>query len=902
MIEGTLPAFYSDNTNSNSAAGRTAILTVPFALNRAVSRGAIYGIQARIKTVQSNTILTEVKCVNETGNLALDLALNNLSAEFELSSDILDKISVGQYLKVQLAFINGGGTVGYYSQVGITKYTTIPTVSILDLSVNPESIPAFAYTYVGKYSQKSTENEIKDFTERVYAFRFNLYDSRQNLVQTSDWQLHNSSVTTQQDNVDNLYESTDSYTFSSDLQPSITYYLEYEVKTLNGLIVRSHRYPVTQIEGIAPDLQAEVVATNNFENGYVELSLIPYGSNWTKGLYKICRSSEDSNYTRWEELKKIAFFSTVVLSEWTFKDFTVEQGKTYKYSLQQYNSVNLYSDRLISNEVTADFEDIFLYDGEKQLKIKYNQKVASFKIDRQEAKLETIGSKYPFIFRNGNIAYHEFPIAGLLSYLSDNDKLFLTNEELHLEDADEQHRTVTLAEFLPVSPEDTADATMQYYLKSDKDFIPYNFTDFNSWDFLRELGKLYIKNPRWDDREQPKTNIRTTNLVGYNYFAERIFKTAALEWLTNGKPKLFKSAGEGNFIVRLMNASMTPEDKLGRLLHTVSMTAYEVADNNYKEMLNHGFIDTSNPVEYDYAYETVMFLDKYGYYKHGKVNNYDIYGYLFIENMLPGDWVIIGGDKKVIGNTGSLSYSMDSEIYPDVYLPDDTDPETGEYLYNFQGQLTYRYLISTRSDFSLINNAFVKTEVATYTMPYTFTLTNIFETDIKKQIQTFYYLNFTAKALEDIYVLNNHYYVDAQHTIPAGRFLDTSIYVFHEDVPELNEAYEAIGTVERISYYTGDGTTTPVRLGDALPDFSVTIDGNKFLVENQLTFPKSEYRSIVMGNGVKVDCVYQVKTIVYNIELEDPELLAISDKESPAYLRLLNYKINELKKQIASEG
>jgi hypothetical protein len=46
--------------------------------------------------------------------------------------------------------------------------------------------------------------------------------------------------------------------------------------------------------------------------------------------------------------------------------------------------------------------------------------------------METIGSKYPFIFRNGNIAYHEFPISGLISYLADNDELFLTNEELGL--------------------------------------------------------------------------------------------------------------------------------------------------------------------------------------------------------------------------------------------------------------------------------------------------------------------------------------------------------------------------------------------------------------------------------------------------------------------------------------
>jgi hypothetical protein len=48
-----------------------------------------------------------------------------------------------------------------------------------------------------------------------------------------------------------------------------------------------------------------------------------------------------------------------------YNDYTVEQGITYRYSLQQYNNHNIYSERRISNSVTADFEDLFLYDGER---------------------------------------------------------------------------------------------------------------------------------------------------------------------------------------------------------------------------------------------------------------------------------------------------------------------------------------------------------------------------------------------------------------------------------------------------------------------------------------------------------------------------------------------------------
>ena len=70
----------------------------------------------------------------------------------------------------------------------------------------------------------------------------------------------------------------------------------------------------------------------------------------------------------------------------------------------------------------------------------------------------------------------------------------------------------------------------------------------------------------------------STQLVGYNYKAEREFKLEVLDWLNNGKPKLFRSPGEGNYIVRLMNVSLTPNQQLGRMIYDFTCTAYEVQD------------------------------------------------------------------------------------------------------------------------------------------------------------------------------------------------------------------------------------------------------------------------------------------------------------------------------------
>jgi hypothetical protein len=133
------------------------------------------------------------------------------------------------------------------------------------------------------------------------------------------------------------------------------------------------------------------------------------------------------------------------------------------------------------------FEDILLYDGEKQLKMKFNPKITSFKNTLLETKTNTIGNKYPYTFRNGSVYYKEFPINGLISYFSDEEELFISNEEILL-------------------------------------------------------------------------NEKTTNLLDTNLASERLFKLKVLEFFNDGKPKLFRSPTEGNYIVKLMNVSMTPTD------------------------------------------------------------------------------------------------------------------------------------------------------------------------------------------------------------------------------------------------------------------------------------------------------------------------------------------------------
>ena len=83
---------------------------------------------------------------------------------------------------------------------------------------------------------------------------------------------------------------------------------------------------------------------------------------------------------------------------------------------------------MTTEKIEAQFEDAYLFDGERQLRIRFNPKVSSFKTVLLESKKTTIGGKYPFIFKNGTVAYKEFPINGLISYMMDNDEFFISKE------------------------------------------------------------------------------------------------------------------------------------------------------------------------------------------------------------------------------------------------------------------------------------------------------------------------------------------------------------------------------------------------------------------------------------------------------------------------------------------
>lgn len=567
-IENKLPAFYG------------SIIKVPFTLNRTVDNNQFNKMSILIKTVQTNL-------EKYNGETSLIDKVNGI-AEFDLGNTFIP--DVGQYYKIQIAFISLDGTCGYYSTVGIIKCTAQPSLSIENLSLN--DLNSSKYSYKGIYNNS-------DIGEKVYHYWFNVYDNNNTLYETSGMLLHYNNDS------DSLNQSYDEWTPLKTIYPGKEYKIEYCVQTLNLLDAKTQPYRIADDFLIAPPswFDGELHATLYPDDGYIELSL--HGTN-LYGNFVLNRASSKDNFEVWNKITEFSVARAVNgLILW--KDFTIECGTEYLYSIQMCNENDIKTIHIVNKEhkIRADFEDMFLSDGKRQLKIRFNPSVSSFKTTLLEQKSDTIGSKFPFFYRNGNVSYKEFPISGLLSVIADENGLFM----------------------------------------------PDNFILSNA---------LRVSTPSELDIPQNNSN---TQLTAENIEKERNFKLSVLDWLNNGAEKLFRSSGEGNYIVRLMNISMSPNGTLSGMIHTFTSTAYECMEYSFANLKKQGYLNIEDHVDYQ-SQHFISSLDVYntpyqGLIINEKNNTVVAQDNLLMKNIVIKNMVPLDGVQAFTGNQTSSWYYAD---------------------------------------------------------------------------------------------------------------------------------------------------------------------------------------------------------------------------------------------------
>ena len=169
-------------------------------------------------------------------------------------------------------------------------------------------------------------------------------------------------------------------------------------------------------------------------------------------------------------------------------------------------------------------EDIFLQADGKQLRVRFDPQIDNFNIVVSQSLTETIGSKYPFISRNGNTYYKTLSLSGTITgFMNVKDNLFKASKK-------------------------------DLYGDSEEFYNNYN--------------------------QQHKIDE-------YNdYIYEREFRNKVIDFLYKNNVKLFRSLTEGNILVKLMNISLTPNATLSRRIYSFSCTAYQIGEcnlDNFKE-------------------------------------------------------------------------------------------------------------------------------------------------------------------------------------------------------------------------------------------------------------------------------------------------------------------------------
>lgn len=328
----------------------------------------------------------------------------------------------------------------------------------------------------------------------------------------------------------NITNNTFTYTLKYGLSANSNYKFKVEYTTTNLYKeMREYNFKVVADTGVTVDVLMS--GEKDPENGRICINVkkAEIASTFT-GTILIRRTSSNSNFTVWEDVYKRTFENANVI-DFSWNDYSIESGVWYDYAVQGISSDGARGimTRFIEPSMVV-FEHMYLTGADRQLKIAFNPTVSSFKRNYIETKNDTIGSKYPFIRRNGVTEYAQIPISGLIASDMDEDNLFTSPQELYGDNE-------------------------QYY------------NDYNRY-----------------------YNITKATDVVY----EKAFRNKVEEFLYDGKVKILRSPTEGVFLVRLMDVSFTPQQALGRRIWNFSATAYEVAEYNEENLKKYGFIVEEN--------------------------------------------------------------------------------------------------------------------------------------------------------------------------------------------------------------------------------------------------------------------------------------------------------------------
>lgn len=420
--------------------------------------------------------------------------------------------------------------------LGMSEWSTISiikTLSPFDSYIQNfnkgvvNNINTTVYTFVGMTNLYNSNPK-----ETIKSTRFVLFDFKGN-------QLEDSGAIIQPES-QKLYNY---HTFNKVLDPDTTYQVLFEVSTSSGytqsqlydfavvLEDRDITYSIELNENYYGMSSEEISLTKTMVRLVVKDAAYS-DENLKPNTYLIRRASSKDNFETWIDLAELRCAIGTSELYATYNDIMVESGITYKYTVQPKM---LNTSRLVvsdSVEATPVYEHTWLLgQNNAYLSIGFNLNLSNFKTVIKEAKIETIGSQYPFFVRNGDIKYREFSLSGLICQNMDatNSLKIGEYENRHIQERmfrDSLHEL--LLDGRPKLFKSETEGLILVYL-SNVSLTPNNVLGRMLYDFsmtATEIGRVDVDN--LSEAEiiqflQPGRDIRMPAIVGYvNEYREMV--------------------------------------------------------------------------------------------------------------------------------------------------------------------------------------------------------------------------------------------------------------------------------------------------------------------------------------------------------------------------------------------
>lgn len=608
----------------------------------------VQAVQVVIKSQKTNkSVLNSESFPNEIMLTTLQIDENRKGEDKYyieiLNEDIEDGFTLNEYYKVQIRFTSKDSpdppensvsdlnkwlneNLYYFSEwstVVLIRPISKPSLYINNLGVIENSRKIYNIQQISFYGRIIFDTEDN---QKIKKYQITFYDSENNIIESSgDLQSVNNSI-----------EYIPKYNF----QENKKYKMSIQIQTYNLYSWDKEKIVFFRLTPYYyRNFQATIETYVDDKGGRIGL-LIKQDDLLTtiENNIVIRRSSSKDNFNYWIPIYTFSVPIEQKINQ-TWYDYTVESGVWYKYKIGYVNRYGYQSTYKITEPVMITLEDIFLTTKDYQLKIRFDPNISNFSHKVSETLTETLGSKYPFIYRNANLNYRTFTLSGLITHFMD---------------------------------------------------IRENLMKSSQQDLYGDALTLY-------DAYNNSHNINFFNDSTY----EKDFRKRVLQFLYNNDIKLFRSRSEGNMLVKLMNITLNP--KLQGHIYTFNCTVQQIDEDSYDNYIKYNIQDLGQyTIENSYNITTLGQLIRpaiNSYFQSNQQYHYEPFDDNDENNLqaYTRDYYI---DRKnsvdvYFGNNELIDSSILKEVL-DHGLTEGTEVSI-DYLYNLKIQLsTQPYLIGVQ--------------------------------------------------------------------------------------------------------------------------------------------------------------------------------------------------------------